>query len=322
MQGVLTLIQTDAGTENVEIHAIQVALRLEHRDSMSGYRSVSRGRSTSYVNPGSQISQVEVRKRCSRDLFTSSGRATALIDRHFWYTFLQQSMKGLTNTTVLLTYISHFHWRITGNWQEHICERNIRCFASLSHLSLGSDRLNVTVCRTCTVLLWDVQRTVGIWSYWKIILSMAGVTFIKFLSSLFHRRIWYNLLRRGGPNDSLTVQNIGKWQRVCSQHFVDGRPTPQHPHPTLFDYNNFKKSPGTPTARTPQSTHWGLVTPYSDKGLGQHWLRLWLVAWWHKAITWTNVNWEPGSDFKFGLPNVDVWVQGRSNSMADALGLL
>ena len=47
MQGVLTLIRTHAGTENVEIHAIQVALRLGHRDSMSGYRSVSFGRSTS-----------------------------------------------------------------------------------------------------------------------------------------------------------------------------------------------------------------------------------------------------------------------------------
>ena len=47
MQGVLTLIRTDAGTENVEIHVIQVALRQGHRDSMSGYRSVSIGRSTS-----------------------------------------------------------------------------------------------------------------------------------------------------------------------------------------------------------------------------------------------------------------------------------
>ena len=42
-----------------------------------------------YINPGSQIPQVEARKRCSRDLLTSSGRATALIDCHFWYTFLQ-----------------------------------------------------------------------------------------------------------------------------------------------------------------------------------------------------------------------------------------
>ena len=77
------------------------------------------------INPGSQIPQVEARKRCSCDLFTSSGRATALIDRHFWYTFLQQSMTRLTNTAILLTYTSRFHWRFSGNRQEHICERNI-----------------------------------------------------------------------------------------------------------------------------------------------------------------------------------------------------
>ena len=108
-----------------------------------------------YINPGSQIPQVEARKRCSCDLFTSSGRATALIDRHFWYTFLQQSMTRLTNTAIIVAYTSHFHWRFSGNWQEHICERNIRCVWSPGHLSLGSDRLNVTVCRTCTVPLWD-----------------------------------------------------------------------------------------------------------------------------------------------------------------------
>ena len=38
------------------------------------------------------------------------------------------------------------------------------------------------------------------------------------------------------------------------------------------------------------STHWGLVTPYGDVDLGQHWLRYWLVAWRHQAITWTNVD--------------------------------
>ena len=191
---------------------------------------------------------MEARKRCSRDLFISSGRATALIDRHFWYTFLQQSMTRLTNTAFLLTYTSRFHWRFSGNWQEHMCERNIRCFGSPSHLSLGSDRLNVTACRTCIVPLWDVQRTVRSWSYWKKYPWMAGVTSIKFPTFLFHRRIWYNLLRRGGPNDRMTVENIGKWQRVCSQYFVDGRLTPQHPDPTLLDYNNFKvsKSPRAP----------------------------------------------------------------------------
>ena len=136
-----------------------------------------------FINPGSPIPQVEARKRCSRGLFTSSGRATALIDRQFWYTFLQQSMTHLTNTAILIIYASRFHWRFSGNWQEHICERNIGCFVSPSHLSLGRDRLNVTVCRTCTVPLCTVGCTHG-----------------------------------------------------------DGRPTPQHPHPTLFDYNNFKVS--------------------------------------------------------------------------------
>ena len=32
-----------------------------------------------------------------------------------------------------------------------------------------------------------------------------------------------------------------------------------------------------------------LVTPYSDRDLGQHCLWYWLVASWDQAITWTNV---------------------------------
>ena len=40
----------------------------------------------------------------------------------------------------------------------------------------------------------------------------------------------------------------------------------------------------------PQLTHWSLVTIYGDRDLGQHWLRYWLVAWRHQAITWTNVD--------------------------------
>ena len=32
------------------------------------------------------------------------------------------------------------------------------------------------------------------------------------------------------------------------------------------------------------------MTPCGDRDLGQHWLRLWLVAWQHQAITWTNVD--------------------------------
>ena len=37
-------------------------------------------------------------------------------------------------------------------------------------------------------------------------------------------------------------------------------------------------------------THCGLVTPYGGRDLSQHWLRQWLVAWRHQAITWTNVD--------------------------------
>ena len=29
---------------------------------------------------------------------------------------------------------------------------------------------------------------------------------------------------------------------------------------------------------------------YGNTDLGQHWLRLGLVAWWHQAITWTNIH--------------------------------
>ena len=38
-------------------------------------------------------------------------------------------------------------------------------------------------------------------------------------------------------------------------------------------------------------SHWGLVMPYSVRDLGQYWFRLCLVAWWHQAITWIDVDW-------------------------------
>ena len=37
-------------------------------------------------------------------------------------------------------------------------------------------------------------------------------------------------------------------------------------------------------------TQCGLMTPYGDINLSQLWLRQWLVAWQHQAITWTNVD--------------------------------
>ena len=41
---------------------------------------------------------------------------------------------------------------------------------------------------------------------------------------------------------------------------------------------------------TSELTHYGLMTPYGDMDLCQHWFRQWLVAWLHQAITWPNVD--------------------------------
>ena len=71
---------------------------------------------------------------------------------------------------------------------------------------------------------------------------MRGVRFFPLPRKLADKRIWWNYLRRGGPNDRLTLKGLKKWHRVCSRHFVAGEPTPAHPHPTLFVYNNFKVS--------------------------------------------------------------------------------
>ena len=51
-------------------------------------------------------------------------------------------------------------------------------------------------------------------------------------------------------------------------------------------------------------THCGLVTPYGDMELGQHWLRQWLVAWRHQAITWTNVDWS-------SVKSNDIPIKGK-----------
>ena len=40
-------------------------------------------------------------------------------------------------------------------------------------------------------------------------------------------------------------------------------------------------------------TYCGLVMPYGIVDLDQHWFSSWIVAWWHQAITSTNVDWSP-----------------------------
>ena len=55
-------------------------------------------------------------------------------------------------------------------------------------------------------------------------------------------------------------------------------------------------------------THWGLVTPHGDRELSQPWLRKWLVAWRHQAITWTNVDWS-------SVKSSDIHVRAISQEM-------
>jgi hypothetical protein len=64
---------------------------------------------------------------------------------------------------------------------------------------------------------------------------MADVKFFPFptLKQPKVRRKWLDLLRRRDFNPS-------RHDRVCSRHFIDGEPTPQHPYPELFRYNNYK----------------------------------------------------------------------------------
>ena len=50
------------------------------------------------------------------------------------------------------------------------------------------------------------------------------------------------------------------------------------------------------------STHCGLETPHDGIDLGEHWLRLWLVAWWQQALTLTNDD----------LSSIQFWVDWHS----------
>ena len=47
-----------------------------------------------------------------------------------------------------------------------------------------------------------------------------------------------------------------------------------------------------------------LLCPSDINNLGQHWFRSWLVAWWHQAITWTNVD----------LPRMITWLSSSIHS--------
>ena len=67
---------------------------------------------------------------------------------------------------------------------------------------------------------------------------MQNVTFFPFPTAKKNQKLrqkWLQLLRR----DERFFEPNAK-QRVCSLHFVEGKPTEKHPYPELFEYNNFR----------------------------------------------------------------------------------
>ena len=54
--------------------------------------------------------------------------------------------------------------------------------------------------------------------------------------------------------------------------------------------------------------HCGLVMPYGDTEMGQHWLRLWLIAWQHLGITWTNADFSLARFYGIQLRAISLWV--------------
>ena len=97
------------------------------------------------------------------------------------------------------------------------------------------------------------------------------------------------------PHEQTSVRfNLTKILRKSTCHHIDG--LMQERHNTIADALELHLSCTKPSiwglfcSGLSELTHCGLVTPYGDRDLGQHWLRLWLVAWRHQAITWTNVD--------------------------------
>ena len=64
-------------------------------------------------------------------------------------------------------------------------------------------------------------------------------------------------------------------------------------------------------------THCGLVTSYSDIDVGLHWLRYWLAALRHQAITWTNVDifrWTLRKKFQWNLNrNSNIFIEQNAS---------
>ena len=58
---------------------------------------------------------------------------------------------------------------------------------------------------------------------------VAVLKWHRFTDDATKRPQWINLVSRGRKNFT-----PGKWTYICSNHFMDGKPTKEHPNPTLF----------------------------------------------------------------------------------------
>lgn len=72
---------------------------------------------------------------------------------------------------------------------------------------------------------------------------------------------WLSLIRREGLKIDSSCDN--RHYVVCSKHFVDSFPTLQNPYPTLFTYNQYKKS-------TPRKTKNSNSSRSSSTNVKQH----------------------------------------------------
>lgn len=53
---------------------------------------------------------------------------------------------------------------------------------------------------------------------------------------------FFSLTTKSQREEKVVRLAAEKGLRLCSLHFVDGRPTSAHPYPELFAYNNFKQT--------------------------------------------------------------------------------
>ena len=117
------------------------------------------------------------------------------------------------------------------------------------------------------------------WTIWQFVILSNAIDFLNF----WH--IMYIVCRRKCHQQFLIwCQNVEVCEQsksfpcICLYMFV------------LAAWTAPGRSLKCESNRRRHSHYTNFRTPYGDRDLGQHCLRQWLVAWWHQAITWTNVD--------------------------------